>query len=376
MNRDSLLLSYWKYAPYLSNKIILELIPDVMREIHIMGRLRYPLRRWSDTATARGSAWRGDRSLHWGWTALTPVDEVCAVGYGAPKLWKSIASHNELDSDLPFQFLGGPQQHVKLKAQLKVRGVQPFVEARLYTWEGGKDVEIGHWQITLEGTPRSYRLKKPGLGPRPSPGPPLQQVPIGVKTPAQTFHGQHNPMYEAVLKLQREAPPRGHRYTPEPATQRWLQGLAKQYGVAPSPQTFQARYDPLGKTVRGFQAWRTAISPTPPGATYTNIYTKRTYKVDTFGRHIQTGSFQVSATQTQYGARPTTQTFQTRYDPLGEAVRKLQPRPTAMAQRYTPQPATQRWLQGLAKQYGVGPTTQAFQARYNPMGEAVRRLRG
>jgi hypothetical protein len=137
----------------------------------------------------------------------------------------------------------------------------------------------------------------------------------------------------------------------------------------PQQKPSGAQYDPLQEATRRLQAGRAAISPMLPGTTYSDISTRKTYKVDDFGRHIQTGLLQGLAS---HGTGPTTQSFQARFNPLQEATRRLQAGQTNMA--YKPNPETQRWLQGLATRYGAGSTTQTLQARYDPMKEATRRL--
>lgn len=117
---------------------------------------------------------------------------------------------------------------------------------------------------------------------------------------------------------------------------------AKEGRVTKSAFVFSSMETP--EAIRILPHKKAAVSPISRGTTYSDVRTRKTYEVNAFGRHMRTGSQQRLATR--YGAGPTTQTFQTQYNPLQEAVRNLEAGPPAMA--YKPEPATQRWLQGLA----------------------------
>jgi hypothetical protein len=77
----------------------------------------------------------------------------------------------------------------------------------------------------------------------------------------------------------------------------------------------------MGEPVHRLQTGSGAMSSMLPGTTYSDIHTGKTYRVDPFNRHIQTGVMQRFATQPRFGS--TAQTFQARYNPMGEAVRRL-----------------------------------------------------
>ncbi len=144
---------------------------------------------------------------------------------------------------------------------------------------------------------------------------------------------------------------------------------ATEGGVTKSAFVFHSRKTPA--PLRILRHKKAALSPTPRRTTYSDVFTRKTYQVNTVGGHMRTGSQKRLAKQ--YGTKSITQTFQARYNPLHEAVRRLRAGPLTTARK--PDLATKRWLRGLAKRYGTHSITQTFQARYDPLHEAVRKLR-
>ena len=165
----------------------------------------------------------------------------------------------------------------------------------------------------------------------------------------------------------------------------------KPSGANPSIQIFLAGHNPLREALRNLGAGRTAISPITPGTTYSDLSTRKTFKVDAMGGHVQTGSLMGLAA---HRVDPTMHSFLARYDPLQEATRRLHAGRTAISSM---SPGTTYSDLSTRKTFKVdamgghvqtgspldlaahrlaSPTVHSFQARYDPLRAAVRKLGG
>lgn len=110
--------------------------------------------------------------------------------------------------------------------------------------------------------------------------------------------------------------------------------LAARFGVRPPAQAFQTRYDPLREAVNRLQTGARPVLPMRPGTTFSDLSTRKSFAVDAFGMHKPTGALQALATRLE--PKPAAQSFQARYDPLGEAARRLQSGSSALASSMHP----------------------------------------
>ena len=154
--------------------------------------------------------------------------------------------------------------------------------------------------------------------------------------------------------------------------------------TGPSP-TYR---DPIRTAASNLRAGNLTMQP---GTTYSNIYTRKAYQVDTLGKHRQIGSMQRS--EVQLGLGHTTQQIRTHYDPIRKAADSLRPRYTNL-----PRTAAQSMLAGttysnistgrsyevdafgqhrqIGSRYGLGYMVQNLQPHNNPLQAAARRLIG
>jgi hypothetical protein len=156
------------------------LTPRLFDSTTSFARLRYPIRDWARKHIATQNpglpSWAVDHLVSD--TSQLPIRPLPG------KVWKTIQSHGELDMDIPFQPLGGPVRHVKLKGHLSGPVSQPTVQVGLYSWKGKTPVEIDHW----EGKIKSIGDKCFIEGPRP--GAPPNQTPGGAPLKHQFLSGR------------------------------------------------------------------------------------------------------------------------------------------------------------------------------------------
>lgn len=134
--------------------------------------------------------------------------------------------------------------------------------------------------------------------------------------------------------------------SPQPGSLRWMaQGLQKQQQSIPlrPPQT-SPQPGSLKWMAQGLEKTKHPISIMPPGTTYSDISTRKTFKVDAFGKHIQTGSLQdsISFRPPQTSPQPGSLKW------MAQGLQKPSPSISFRPPQTAPQPGSLRWMaQGL-----------------------------
>lgn len=162
-------------------------------------------------------------------------------------------------------------------------------------------------------------------------------------------------------------------------------------GATPVRASFQVQYDPMAEATRRLQTPGTGAASMQPGATYSDLTTRRIFEVDGLGTHAQT-SASTGAAHRRVGAPPTP--FILQRDPLRDAARSLRlgsstlplmPVGTTYSDLSTRRTfEVDRFGQhdhagartGLAAQAGLGTTARTFQSLYDPLRDAADRLQG
>lgn len=168
--------------------------------------------------------------------------------------------------------------------------------------------------------------------------------------------------------------------------------LITQHAVNPSLRALNARNNPIRAAIAGLRGPSAVVplSKMPPGTTYSNINTGRTFRVNALGMHIDTGMNK--GFTSKHESNLALRILHAHHDPLRNAFDSLKPRSSTIS----PMPTGTTYSilstrksyevdafgrhiqtgsqQGLATRYGIGTTARNFQAWQNPLREAVRKL--
>jgi hypothetical protein len=106
--------------------------------------------------------------------------------------------------------------------------------------------------------------------------------------------------------------------------------LVTQQAVGPSLKALHAQYNPIKAAIAGLRGPSPAVVPLskmPPGTSYSDINTGRTFRINALGRHIDTGMIRGFTPKDESSLA--SRTIRAHHDPLRDAFDSLKPRSSA-----------------------------------------------
>jgi hypothetical protein len=106
--------------------------------------------------------------------------------------------------------------------------------------------------------------------------------------------------------------------------------LVTQQAVSPSLKALHAQNNPIKAAIanlRGPSPTAVPLSKMPPGTTYSDINTGKTFRINALGRHIDTGMIRGFTPKDESSLA--SRTLRAHHDPLRDTFDSLKPRPKA-----------------------------------------------